>query len=82
MNPAQQNIIDKIARCKMDAPYSTPANALVRDVVDSWDYFSAALDCSDAEEEMTENQRSKYSRLSDAIARLRTSAAPAKEVTK
>lgn len=43
-------------------------------VVAAWDVFSEAMDCSDAEEEMTERQRSKYSRLSDAIARLRTPA--------
>jgi hypothetical protein len=51
-----------------------PCISLLADVVAAWDSFSEALDCSDAEEEMTERQRSKYSRLSDAIARLRTPA--------
>jgi hypothetical protein len=48
------------------------SESLITEVVTAWDAFSEAMDGTDTEEQMTECQRVRYSRLSDAVARLRT----------
>ena len=54
----------------------TDLKARMEAVENAWFMFAKAIDGTDTEEQMTEGQRVRYSRLSDAIAQLRALLAP------